>query len=228
MKECTTCKSRQRRQSSAGNKEKNKDKINQIVADIPEISNTEILQTHFPTIKGLHADICQCEFQGSFVALKQLRKKTNKNQTFDIQREAALWYQAKHANIVAVLGLAKLENECIGLLMEWADRGNLRDSVEEMNTEEKIKVSLCICEGLAYMHKNKIVHRDLKPQNVLLFGDKTIAKISDFRTSKFIQTMIVCTDMVGTPKYSAPEMMLQGIQVRRHYGLTIMKLKNNY
>jgi serine/threonine protein kinase len=101
----------------------------------------------------------------------------------------------------------------MGIVMEWADQGSLRDSMEKMNKEEKINVSLCICEGLDYMHSIRIAHRDLKPENVLLFGDKSKAKISDFGTSKVIQTMMTNTREVGTPKYSAPELMGKGLQV---------------
>jgi serine/threonine-protein kinase len=101
----------------------------------------------------------------------------------------------------------------MGIVMEWADRGSLRDSMEKMNKEEKINVSLCICEGLDYMHSIRIAHRDLKPENVLLFGDKSKAKITDFGTSKVIQTIITSTGVVGTPKYSAPELMGEGLQV---------------
>jgi serine/threonine protein kinase len=147
------------------------------------------------------------------VALKQLRIKPKASKLDDIKLEAALCFKMKHPNIVAMFGLTKLENSYMGLVMEWADQGSLSDSMEDMNLEEKIKVSLCICEGLAYMHSNRIAHRDLKPENVLLFGNKLKAKISDFGTSKVIQTIITSTGAVGTPKYSAPELMGEGLQV---------------
>jgi serine/threonine protein kinase len=219
MKECPTCKSKQKRQPSEENNEekfqKIKDKINQIVSEIPNILNTEIerLTPGVPSATGSYADIFQCKMNGSFVALKQLRIKTNENQTNDIQKEAALCFQVQHSNIVALLGLTKLENNYMGIVMEWADKGNLRENMKNINEDEKINVSLCICEGLDFMHSFQIAHRDLKPENVLLFGDRTLAKISDFGTSKAIQTMIVGTNMVGTPKYSAPETMLKGVQV---------------
>ena len=219
MKECPTCRSKQIRQSSAGNNDekfqKIKEKISLIIAEIPEISIKEIERlTSLPFATGSYADIFQCKFKGSFVAVKQLRIKANENQTFEIQREAAMCFQIQHPNIVALLGLTKLENNFMGIVMEWADHGSLRENMGKMSAVEKIKVSLCICEGLHYMHSIQIAHRDLKPENVLLFGDRPIAKISDFGTSKVIQTIIVGTNMVGTPKYSAPETMLKQIQVR--------------
>jgi serine/threonine protein kinase len=148
------------------------------------------------------------------VALKQLRIKPKANKMDDIQLEAALCFRMRHPNIVALFGMTKLENNYIGLVMEWADLGSLSDNMEDMNEVEKIKVSLCICEGLAYMHSNRIAHRDLKPENVLLFGNKSKAKISDFGTSKVIQTIITNTGAAGTPKYSAPELMEDGLQVK--------------
>jgi serine/threonine protein kinase len=221
MKECPTCKSKQKRQSSSESKEESfqriKDKISQILKEIPDISITELEVSSSPFATGSFADIFQCRRNGSVVALKKLRIKPNENQTFDIQREAALCFQVQHPNIVALLGLARLENNYMGFVMEWADQGNLRENINKMSSREKIKVSLCICKGLDYMHSIQIAHRDLKPENVLLFGNRTTAKISDFGTSKVIQTIIVGTNMVGTPKYSAPETMLKGIQVRKYF-----------
>ena len=62
------------------------------------------------------------------------------------------------------------------------------------------------------MHKMKFAHRDLKPQNVLLFGTKSVAKISDFGTSKMIQTIQTNHSTVGTPKYTAPELLEKGLR----------------
>jgi serine/threonine protein kinase len=217
MKECPTCQSKQRRQSASGNTEENfqkiKEKISQILKEIPEISITELDVSSLPFAAGSCADIFKGSLNGSTVALKKLRENFNEKQTLDIQREAALCFQVQHPNIVALMGLTRLENNFMGIVMEWADQGSLRGSMGKMSTAEKIKVSLCICKGLAYMHSNRIAHRDLKPENVLLFGNKSTAKISDFGTSKAIQTVIVGTNNVGTLKYSAPETMLKGIQV---------------
>jgi serine/threonine protein kinase len=176
------------------------------------ISDLERLST-VPVATGSYADVFQCKWNASHVALKQLRIKPKASQLDDIKLEAALCYRVRHPNIVQMFGMTKLENNYMGLVMEWADQGSLSDNMEDMKQEEKIKVSLCICEGLTYMHSNRIAHRDLKPENVLLFGDKLKAKISDFGTSKVIQTIITSTGAVGTPKYSAPELMGVGLQV---------------
>jgi serine/threonine protein kinase len=166
-----------------------------------------------PAATGSYADVFQCKWNATHVALKQLRIRPKDSQIDDIQLEAALCFKMRHPNIVALFGQTKLENNYMGLVMEWADHGSLSDSMDGMSCNEKIKVSLCICEGLVYMHANKIAHHDLKPENVLLFGSKSKAKISDFGTSKVIQRIITGTGAIGTPKYSAPELMGGGIQV---------------
>jgi serine/threonine protein kinase len=163
--------------------------------------------------KGLFADIFQYKWTNTLVAIKRPRIKPNRHQMDDIKLEAALFIKIKHSNIVTLFGLTQLKSNYIGLVMEWSDLGNLRENMEKMNKEEKIKVSLCICKGLNYMHLIQIAHRELKPENVLLFGDKSKAKISDFGTSNVIQTIKTSTSHFGTPKYTAPELMGEGLQV---------------
>jgi hypothetical protein len=179
--------------------EKMKAERQKLLNSIQMISSSQIerLSSH-PVKTGSHSDVFQCKWNTAVVALKQLRFKPNACQMDDIQ----LCFQMRHPNIVALFGMTKLENNYIGLVMEWADQGSLTNNMEDMTIEEKIKVSICVCEGLAYMHSSRIVHKGLTPENVLLFGDKSIAKISDFGT---------CT---VTSKYSAPELMHLGLQVR--------------
>jgi serine/threonine protein kinase len=216
MKDCPICQAKKVTTSSTetGMFQRVADDRQQMINNIPMIPITLLERlSMLPAATGSYADIYQCKWNTTYVALKQLRIKPKASKMDDIKLEAALCFKMRHPNIVAMVGLTKLENNYMGLIMEWAEQGSLSDSMEDMNTEEKIKVSICICEGLAYMHSNTIAHRDLKPENVLLFGDKSVAKISDFGTSKVIQTIITSSGAVGTPKYSAPELMGVGLQV---------------
>jgi serine/threonine protein kinase len=169
-----------------------------------------------PIATGSHADIFQYKWKNTqIVALKRPRIKPNKSQMDDILLEAAICCKMKHPNIVELFGLTQLKNNYMGIVMEFADQGNLRENMENMKEKNKNNVSLCICRGLDYMHLLQIAHRDLKPENILLFDEKSKAKISDFGTSKLIQTITTSTGAVGTPKYSAPELMEEGLQVPR-------------
>jgi serine/threonine protein kinase len=139
-----------------------------------------------------------------------LRFKPKEDDLKCFKLEAALGYYLKHPNIVLVHGLSTLENGYIGIVMEWADQGSLSENMNTMTSQEKVKVSLCISNGLAYLHSERIAHRDLKPENVLLFKNKSTAKLADFGTSKVVQTMTSSSGVVGTPKYTAPELFGRG------------------
>jgi serine/threonine protein kinase len=213
LEECPICEAKQITESEIFQRiKKEREKFSRAIPVIPFSQIKR--QSRDPVATGAYADIYKCKWnKTNVVALKQLRIKPKANKMDDLQFEAAICFQMNHPNIVKLFGLTQLPNNFLGLVMEWADQGSLSDNMEGMNNSEKVKASLCICEGLAYMHSNRIAHRDLKPENILLFGDKTTAKISDFGTSKVVQTIIVNTGMVGTPKYSAPELMGTGLQV---------------
>ena len=66
-----------------------------------------------------------------------------------------------------------------------------------------------LCEGMAYLHKNKILHRDIKGGNLLLTKDG-ILKIADFGLARnyFPNQDLQYTNRVVTLWYRAPELLL--------------------
>ena len=160
---------------------------------------------------GSTADVFKFNWGTNVVAMKQLRLQARDSQKEDLLLEASIGVQLKHPNIVQVFGITEIEPNYFGIIMEWADLETLAQQMNEMTEKGKIFASLDICKGLSYLHGKKLAHRDLKPQNILLFGkdgQKLTAKISDFGTSRVIQS-IQTNSVIGTLKYAAPELFQQ-------------------
>ena len=168
-----------------------------------------------PVAHGQSSDVFSCRWKTVDVALKKLRFRAKENE--NLLAEAGIGIRLQHPNIVRLFGLIELENNQLGIVMEWADQGTLRGKMTKMSFLKKIQTSLNVLDGLSYLHYNKIAHRDLKPENILLFGAELVAKISDFGTSKVVQTLQINTGVVGTPIYSAPELF--GKKLR--YGVSV-------
>jgi calcium-dependent protein kinase len=62
---------------------------------------------------------------------------------------------------------------------------------------------------VAYCHRKGVVHRDLKPENLLLESHSETAniKVIDFGTSVLIDPKKVLKQRLGTPYYTAPEVL---------------------
>ena len=83
-----------------------------------------------------------------------------------------------------------------------------------LNTEQRLKLFMEVCDGVQHAHQKAIIHRDLKPSNILvsLSDGKARAKIIDFGIAKATGPRLTentfFTELgavIGTPEYMSPE-----------------------
>ena len=121
----------------------------------------------------------------------------------------------KHPSIVQYLGTATdPQSRRTVLLMELMDE-SLTRFLEMLTGPLPYHSQLNICHdvalALAYLHSNAIIHRDLSSNNVLLIGEGSRAKVTDFGMSKLMDMnprMTPLTQVPGTPAYMPPEALI--------------------
>ena len=174
----------------------------------PEFSKRYTLMK--PLGHGAFASVFQARDSRNdrLVAVKHFTSSGGKQQPFF--QELSVMMQLNHPNIVQCLDLFSTEENASDLILEFADRGSLRDHIEpghKWDSARALAVLIDITRGLVYAHEQGIVHRDLKPENILGFSNGTTLtyKIADFGISKFIGAMGKTSTSVGSPVYMAPE-----------------------
>ncbi|KAK7037380.1 hypothetical protein VNI00_011130 [Paramarasmius palmivorus] len=128
-------------------------------------------------------------------------------------REAIIWRQLRHPNVLPCLGLYYLDDtqQRVCLVSPWMDNGNLVEYIRAHPRESVNHVQLMhdITSGLPHLHALKIVHGDLKGFNVLItrshracLADFGLSHIADSQVFKVTSTV---THSAGTARWSAPE-----------------------
>jgi len=99
------------------------------------------------------------------------------------------------------------------ILMEYCDRGSLRDMIDFRNltlTEEQISIVMRdILIGLEILHdKYSILHRDIKAANILM-NSKGGFRVTDFGVSRQFRSKkdMFTVSKIGTPYWMAPEVI---------------------
>ncbi|XP_071685857.1 calcium-dependent protein kinase 26-like [Rutidosis leptorrhynchoides] len=163
--------------------------------------------------------LCTENSTGTNYACKSIskRKLISKEDVEDVRREIQIMHHlAGHKNIVTIKG-AYEDPLYVHIVMELCNGGELFDRIiqrgqyTERKAAELTKIIVGVVEAC---HSLGVMHRDLKPENFLLVNkdDDFSLKAIDFGLSVFFKPGQIFKDVVGSPYYVAPEVLL------KHYG----------
>ena len=134
----------------------------------------------------------------------------DEGQSRQLQREICLLAYVTCDALVSLKGAFHNEG-CIGVIIEFMDRGSLEyllDEYIDVNEPVMAAVMYQILWGLGYLHYDNRMHRDIKPANVLLNSHGEV-KLSDFGISRTLDnTSAMSSTSVGSFRYMSPERLL--------------------
>ncbi|THU86329.1 kinase-like protein [Dendrothele bispora CBS 962.96] len=136
-------------------------------------------------------------------------------------KEAILWRQLQHPNVLPFLGLYFLDDsrKRICLLSPMMENGNLNSFLDKHSEKDAHRATLAydVSCGLSYLHKMKIVHGDLKGANVLItatgraaIADFGLSHVADSELHKWTSLSTSSHSNKGTTRWLAPECLEGG------------------
>lgn len=162
------------------------------------------------------------------VALKILHEQYSQDEEIiqRFNREADIFYQLKHPNIVPIISHGEHEGKFY-IAMDYMSGGTLYDlfrTPEEVDSEFTIHILKQVASALDFAHTQGVIHRDLKLENILLENDT--AYLTDFGIAFLIDATRLTSQQAikGTPLYMSPEQAL-GLSVTNStdiYSLAVM------
>ncbi|KAJ7447905.1 kinase-like domain-containing protein [Mycena galericulata] len=173
---------------------------------------------------GGYGDIWKGQLDGQTVAVKSMRLFRDddvKAVLKEFGREALIWRQLSHPNLLPFFGMYTLDNR-LCIVSPWMEYGHLQQFLRNASPGiDRVSLIGDVAMGLEYLHRNHIVHGDLKAPNILVtpsgraciadFGLSSVAEVMSLRFTHSTQSV-----RAGTVRYQAPELLLN--ESPNHYG----------
>ena len=130
------------------------------------------------------------------------------------KREAEIGNRINHPNVQHLFNVNEKRSEEY-LVVEYIKGCTLRAVLEDhtpqlLPPEEALRITMQICDALAYCHDHGVFHRDIKPENIMIEEDGNV-KIIDFGIALLEGARRVTwrglSGTVGTPDYMSPEQL---------------------
>lgn len=129
-----------------------------------------------------------------------------------MRQEAQALARITHPGIVSLFDIGETEKEGTYLVFEHAEGPTLEEAVRRgrLTKEGIARLGREMGEALDAAHNQSIVHRDIKPGNLIL--TESGSRIADFGVARLPDsTLTRAGARVGTPAYSAPESIREGV-----------------
>lgn len=169
------------------------------------------------------------------VAIKKMKGASKS----EVEHEANIMDKFSSNNFVKIYGMGTSTQErgIYYILMESAGGGTLDTYIKQLRKGTEASFQLAVnlfidsLYGLLEMHEHGYHHRDVKPQNILVTEDcskgSCQAKLADLGGSCH---QSVCQDVMGTPYYTAPEIVDNEYNSRRNdvwsFGIILFQILN--
>ncbi len=203
-----------------------------VAADVAFLPGARLLRFHaadMPTSIGGHEVLEELGRGGMGVVYKVLEPRAGEVRALKciqsdgrddplrvqrFEREIRLHSSLHHPGIVRIFGWGR-EGDVLYLVMEFVDGTPLGRVVDrgEVTVKRALEIARGIASALEHAHEKGVVHRDLKPANVLLDEDGR-PRLLDFGLARDVASSSRLTasgDVVGTPRYAAPEQIDPGL-----------------
>jgi len=148
-------------------------------------------------------------YNGKESAYKKLffDEETIKNPHYpkEIINEILSLNKAKYESIPQFYGIIK-RKKGYGLLFQYFPGVSLDKKYQTLNTKEKLRILIKLCEILEFLHNKRLYHRDLKPDNLLISDDLKVFLL-DFGLCKIAKHTVTFSQQnnYGCAYYMAPE-----------------------
>mmetsp|Transcript_65897 Transcript_65897/g.143848 ORF Transcript_65897/g.143848 Transcript_65897/m.143848 type:complete len:446 (+) Transcript_65897:1-1338(+) len=165
--------------------------------------------------QGGFGSVFKATYRGHVVAAKFLIDTESAEALAETTKEVDLMARLDHPNIVYLVGSC-INPPDVVIVTEFCDNGSLFDCIHKQRLQfdrpSLWRIAKETAVGVSMLHDlaPPIIHRDIKSLNILLDEHFTV-KICDFGLSKTITgSTRVQTRGVGTPQWTAPEVLSSG------------------
>ena len=146
---------------------------------------------------------------GDVVALKIFKEGTGVLE--QLRDEFRILKQLDNPHVAKVFDIGQITdsgNSYYYLKLEYVEGNVLSNMLQQgrISLRKAQEIVADLLNAVGYLHSRRVMHRDIKPNNIITNGHGTV--IVDFNVSKMVESY--ATSRVGTPRYSPPEVNVEG------------------